>query len=309
MSKAQMLRALWLPGINVVAGRLNEGLASWIEEGSYSISTSATKNKFSVDIVAPLPLTMALAFDLGRMATASFETIASINQLEVLPRSLGWFVIQTYYGAFFASHAIARIFGTSCSQLRTTEISVLRKKGNSLTGWNLIGSGNYTCSYNPADRTLDCSLNSAGGGTHVAFWIAFAEVLNRLSAGVLSIPSELSLDKQEVSAKLVELRDLVGQGWLSELRNDVNYAHLLGCWFPYKGGRKTDASLFGYVSRWKRDPMSIAPAAETTELGRFLATCLCLIALCRALTEDITQRCRQKSFLDFQSGQLLKLLE
>ncbi|MEP6960660.1 MAG: hypothetical protein ABI995_01180, partial [Acidobacteriota bacterium] len=105
-------------------------------------------------------------------------------------------------------------------------------------------------------------------------------------------------DDQQVSIKLAELVDNLRfeaspkGNWLSTVRNRVNYRHDFGAWYPYRGQHPTGAVDDRLVLNWLHDPMSINLTSHNEgELRRFQETCSFIIATCRVLAEDMSERC------------------
>jgi hypothetical protein len=115
-------------------------------------------------------------------------------------------------------------------------------------------------------------------------------------AGAAAILGHLTPDEgKRVFSKLEAFRDITkrasGASWLSAVRNEIQYRHDRGVWTPAgvnKGGREVLARL---ARQWTRDPMDIdlelPPGAE---LGRFVAACAFLVALCRVILGRISDR-------------------
>ena len=121
---------------------------------------------------------------------------------------------------------------------------------------------------------------------------------------------------QQVSVKLTELCGLLSQNqvnngsWLSFIRNEVNYRHQLGTWYPYRYSSNINTKLFNNCEEWKQDPMTIDLRRQGgLELCSFQNACNFLISLCRELVCDMSERCSTgKSFHHFGSIAFLNLL-
>ncbi|TNZ65346.1 hypothetical protein CGK42_24295, partial [Vibrio parahaemolyticus] len=82
-------------------------------------------NEFKLKIYDLNDLYISFAFDINRMATSSFESIHGIEPNQNFPKSIGWLVVRLYYAAYYAAHAILRLFGISCSQFDQQESRVI----------------------------------------------------------------------------------------------------------------------------------------------------------------------------------------
>lgn len=314
MSLVRMLRALWLPALVDVTGPVKSAVRDWLLEGEYQVSHSTQGNRFSLDITANQPLLNAFAADINRMASSAFETLLGIQKHPVSPSSSGWLIIETYYAAFFAAHALLRMFGVSVTQLDWQHTITIHSIANKYGQTSSIKphEGTYTCQFEPPKAHLDCHLLAQKGGVHQVFWSVFANEVNKWSNDVLLINTETSLNKQAVSARLLALVDnLRGGGsstasWLSQVRNSVNYRHELGCWFPHKYERPSYSRLHDHVRLWLNDPLSIDLTVLTDQdLKGFQNTCSCIVAIARELTEELAERSRGKSFTSYRPIKLL----
>jgi hypothetical protein len=255
-------------------------------------------------------LVKAFAFDVDRLACACFESFLLSDKSPVLPRSTGWPFIKSYYGAFFGAHSIMRITGVSCTQIdegtarSITRVAKLFGADNGL----VISAGYYRCMFDTNSKRLFCDQISAGGGSHEAVWKAFTEQLKSYSSDVLKFG--LKTTNQPVSSKLSELRDALlphggtSAGWLSSVRNRVNYQQAAGCWYPYYGALRHDQRLFRDHRIWLRDPMEI-PISQQSELDVLQAFRICqfIASVCRIEIEDLASRCSSgKSFKSFCDG-------
>jgi hypothetical protein len=240
---ATSLRAFWLPGLNSVTGRAIKGLGAWVADEEYQIYTPVSPEGFVLEVSSPEKLLSAIAADVDRCAIASFESVNHVTKSDSLPRSTAWLVITSYYAAFFAAHAIARMFGTAF-------VSFDRNQANSVStiadlfgvGGAPVSAGYYECAYDSSTRRLSCKrFGSAAGGVHELFWRTFYALTRKMSNDVVLSPSGVPANNQLAAVKLSELTDNLGYratakgNWLSVVRNAVNYSHRFGTWFPYAG--------------------------------------------------------------------------
>lgn len=314
------IRQFWIPGLNSISGKTEDGFADWVIKQGYQIFTSIQKDECTLEVSDEKNLLMAFAFDCNRMAVAAFESMHLINRSELLPRSTAWLIIQSYYAAFFAAHSILRILGISCSQLekkQTNKIDEIAKLFGVDNGIQL-SKGYYYCLYDHNDKKITCkNLKSSSGGTHEAFWDVFCKEMNKLSNSLLS-SDQIPVQSQSVAAQLDEMCRILchegknGGNWLSYVRNTVNYKHELGSWFPYKNISKTlIADLYGNHNTWLDDPMRISLVLRPgTDIRLFHRTCNFIVGLCRILVEDMANRCpkgKAKSYLADGSMRLLNI--
>src|SRR4051794_41035841 len=112
---SDVLRQFWTPKMHNVAGPLRKGLGAWICDENYLVNLPLQTNQAVLLAADTGQLTQALAFDCTRMAAAAFESQMQAQPAGHPPKAISWKIIQSYYSAFFAAHAIMRFFGESCS--------------------------------------------------------------------------------------------------------------------------------------------------------------------------------------------------
>lgn len=158
-----------------------------------------------------------------------------------------------------------------------------------------IESGLYHCTLNQTSTALKCIRARGGiGGAHEAFWNIFGSRVRALSEAVLT--GKLTrADAQAVFAQLDSFNDIIrrrsGFSWLSVMRNDVQYRHQFGVWFPSQLRIPDRRFLSGLARAWQRDPMEIdLDVRRVGLLGEFVSCCIFVVALCYAMLERIAER-------------------
>ncbi len=313
------IRLHWVKGLNQICGKLNKSLSGWLCDENYQVYQPLERNGFLLYIADDRELLSSIAYDCTRMAVASFETIASVEKHPSFPKSSAWVLLKSYYAAFFAAHTILRMFGISCSQIGFQEAKAVSKiaslygNANNLT----VSSGFYACQYDSQKKFLSCNkINIGAGGVHESFWSVFCQRVRSLSDEIL-ISSSNSSESQLVSVKLAELCSNLSYGhctdgsWLSFIRNEVNYRHRFGCWFPYRDYSQANESLLGIRKIWRGDPMTMnLRYPKGKELEQFKMTCAFIISLCRLLIIEMAKRCPEgKSFHLFGALSVLNHLK
>ncbi len=313
------IRPFWMHELNEIVGKQKFGLSKWLSKGEYYyISLPITQNQFTLDLSGQgftENMLSAFAYDCNRMASATFETMFSIEKSTKLPNSIAWLIIKLYYAAFYAGHAIIRMLGISCSQLEkqsTDKICEIAKLFNNDNGLN-IPSSYYRCVYNQTDKQLLFDNIKSQGGTHESFWKAFCIKIQDLSNQILS-SGKIPVQSQQVSTKLEELCKILchqghnGGNWLSSVRNKVNYRHELDAWFPYNQKRKQSIeNTYNNCLMWLDDPMNINLVIKPSQpINLFISSCAFIVGLCRVLIKDMSDRCSKgKSYLKDGSLRLL----
>jgi hypothetical protein len=95
--------------------------------------------------------------------------------------------------------------------------------------------------------------------------------------------------------KLDEARTMIGRtashSWLSGLRNDLQYKHRYGVWFPKQVRAASRLMLSRMVLEWLKDPIEIDLDRPRMELiGEFVSCCTFIVALCRVMLGRIADR-------------------
>jgi hypothetical protein len=314
------LRSFWLPGLNAVSGKVFKGVAGWISDEEYQIYTPPRQDVFALTVLTPEKLLTAIAADLSRCAIASFESLNNIAPTSRLPRSTAWLVIKSYYGAFFAAHAIARTLGFGFMQFEKVHANSINQISDlfGMVDSVPVTRGFYEWTFDSDKKELVFKRSSGeAGGVHEAFWNVFYIFIRNLSNRLIAPGTNSSSNNQQVSSKLAELANNLTYGsrtkgnWLSMIRNSVNYGHRLGTWFPYTDHRDYLNVLHSKKTSWLSDPMTIDLSSHgDKDLLRFQATCCFIVSLCRVLVWDMANRnSEKKSFHQFGSIALLNLME
>jgi len=155
-----------------------------------------------------------------------------------------------------------------------------------------IGAGLYRCT--AAQTALKCVKTRGASGVHEAFWTVFGSRIQQLSQVTLTGPL-VSADAQAVFAQLDALVEIVRRrtaySWLSGIRNDIQYRHHYGVWFPARLKQNEKQSLSRLIAGWQRDPMDIdLDARHLGLLSEFVSSCIFIVALCHAMLARIAER-------------------
>ncbi|GFE57074.1 hypothetical protein [Geobacter sp. AOG1] len=308
------IRQFWMPGINEISGNPEIKLQAWFALSKYQIYKQVEATSFELTVSELNHLLKAFACDSNRMAMASFETLLGITKSDFLPKSTAWFIIQLYYSAFYAAHAILRFTGVSCTQLESNEISTVEKLADIYGALHNvhISSGFYKCHFEGNTSVLRCSKLDfpRSGSSHEKMWNVFRSQMSMISNEILS-GQGLSTEKQLVATKISELCQALGttnSNWLSHVRNLTTYRHEYGVWFPYSNSKKYYERLHDLVDKWKDDPLSINIwSSSDRELQKFTETCTLIISICRDMVIDMSSRCTTgKSFHKLGTLSLVK---
>jgi hypothetical protein len=298
---AEALQPHTVSGLLSLGGRAGLGNLSDLligQSSSYDLDFDDTEQSISIDFRDSRSVIPALGSDCCRFATAAFQSIAPVSKEIIEKDTLAWSIVKLYYAAFYAGHSIIRILGESCSfleRVHTGRISSIALAIGKTPNFS-INRGLYHCTINSTASALKyMKAGGAVGGTHESFWSIFYTRMHDLSEAVLMgqlIPAE----SQQVFAQLRSLEQILNMGGamhgaLSIVRNDLQYKHLFGVWFPVQVRKRDRETLSRLGAQWQRDPMNITlqPAGQDV-LRTFVAACTFIVGLCRSMMFRIAER-------------------
>lgn len=230
------------------------------------------------------------------MSLAACESVASIQPVGALPRATAWAIIQWYYAAFYAAHAMLRMCGTALVQLEGGHVSELRRVANGMGHPCSVSSGfhAFTIDFRSGRVQLD---KMTADGSHEFLWQQFESFLRRVSADLLSTPGA-SLDIQQLALRLDDLRTILNTPpaqrgtWLSYVRNRVSYRHEFSAWYPYPNSSDDDLAMF---QRTRPTPegaeaVQLVLPLQGRPLSSFTSACRYVVALCYDTAKEMTRR-------------------
>jgi hypothetical protein len=292
---ADLLRRCWLPGLSQIeASRNPQDIRLWIASRRYQVYKEAT---YPVELSFPdsREICQAFAGEIIRMTLASLETLISISGVSRLPRSRAWSVVQWYYAAFYSAHAILRMCGTSLIQLEAGHVRDIRIISDLYGYQSQMQSGFHLVRVQ--GQCLLLNKMSGTGGSHEFLWSTFSSFLGQVGSDLLA-SGGASRDVQEFVLCLDNLRSVLNQqpsrsgAWLSMIRNQVNYRHQLGVWFPYGPSENAHDGLHRHAlaRRCRADDIEIVSLATGSILDSFLSACRYIIALCEDTAVEMQRR-------------------
>jgi len=296
---ADALRPQWVHGLNDISRKPSGGLAAWTTAQGYAVSKQLQKKSCELYVADSNPLLQAYAYDCTRMAIAAFESLDGISRQPALPKSVAWLALRVYYSAFFAAHALLRMCGTSCTQLDAPEAVAVTSVASMFGMYNgtSLSCGLYKCTYDPPASILKCE--AIGDSSHRGTWRIFREWLAEVALQVEQpcYPG-MSKDNARVATLLRTIckhlctSPATDGGWLSHLRNMINYRHMYSAWYPYADRPGYYEGLHDLVSKWKDDPITLTiwPSSDR-HLQQFLETSLAIVAILRVMVVDMASRC------------------
>ncbi|WP_157956815.1 hypothetical protein [Salinicola aestuarinus] len=252
-----------------------------------------TQNGFVLDISDRQAFSEMLAHDASRFSSASFETLKILSFPNNLPRSLGWVAVEVYYSAFFAAHSIFRIFGNVFSYLAGGHLKIVEGVADILNMPWFIGRSAGSFIGVSVNQNSSIELKKAGS-SHEDFWQAFVGFVDSFRDRILNVQG-LGYLKQELIDEFSSIYSLLtksgyrgGGSWLSHFRNNINYQHSDGLWYPYSNGQHDVEKFKRILSLWDvRDRSLISSVYCNSGIELFFKGCVSIINLCYLIVCDI----------------------
>lgn len=301
---SDLLPQLWLNALREVEQPAAETVKDWLSGSAYAVSTPPAARTFTVVIHDEGQLCEKLAIEINKWASASFETVAAISPKSINKHAIAWPLIQAYYAAFFAAHAIMRSFGSLCSQLDAGHTSGIIRSciASGITPTANINSGFYRLRY---DRSLGALIGDLMDDSHADTWRTFSSLVDQLSTDVLAV-SGVSTAKTMASDLLDKLNNVLTYNganqrgnWLSQFRNQVNYQKSFGVWYPYQKGNPTLTDMLHLLDRWRNRKANFEFDTGQSDVCRFIEATTFIIWIARELLLRLSEsRARDDHFLD-----------
>ncbi|QDI82364.1 hypothetical protein E8E01_19020 [Methylorubrum populi] len=296
-------------GLLSISGRLERGAIADIilPENRIGYDLDLNGDVLCFDFRDKNVLALSAAKDICRFANASFTTYKSLPSAIEDGTRLAWSLIQAYYSAFYAGHALIRITGQSCSNFEGIHIAHLRKiiAALGLIASGPLETGMYHLVFNQGQTGFICKKASGrSGGAHEVFWKIFGEYISALSEDAL-LGHLAPTEARDASLKLDELSSLLKRNgsnsynWLSNVRNQIQYQHSHGVWPSVSINKTKRASLSRVCLERYKEPMEIdLDARGRDDLTNFVFACGFIVSLCEAMIKRIQNRSddRMKSF-------------
>lgn len=243
ISEIKIIHQLSVNGIFEVTDSTESDLKAWIANGHYLVSKpliASTKNRtteFELAFNKNEILYASLANDCNRFAQAAIESMWSVGCVSKLPKSTCWAAIQMYYSAFFAAHALLRVYGRACSQLAGDHVAKVLEiaSATQLDGGVVSIEDGFYSSLIVGNQIAFSKLKD----THADTWLSFSELLRWLSLNIINTQG-LSSNKLKAIDLVDKIKKVLHKSgankgnWLSQIRNKINYNHAHGTWHPYK---------------------------------------------------------------------------
>lgn len=242
-------------------------------------------------------LVSALAADYCRFSLAAFQSISQVPS-EIMERdNVAWSLVKVYYSAFYAGHALIRMFGESCTFFDRPHIARLVDLGLALgreRTFNIEG-GLYQCILSENATALRCvRARGTSGGAHESFWAIFGARVQELSEAILRgtlVQTDAQAAFGQVDALGEIMRRRAASSWLSAVRNEIQYRHVHSVWFPERIRVAERRILSRLIADWQKDPMTINLSIRHQGLlPEYVASCVFVVALCNSMLMWLADR-------------------
>jgi hypothetical protein len=150
---------------------------------------------------------------------AEQQAALKLNATSLPWASPAWTTVTAYYWSFFSALALTRITGKSTWFLDKPALLELSALATVSTG--RPGAGTLFFEIHPQkNNDSEIQLFGSGRNNHDAVWYCFARLIDRIFAAT---DQNASMDEYRLWRCLYKCIKLLGDGWPSEVRNDVNY--------------------------------------------------------------------------------------
>lgn len=310
------LRPFWLTGINGISGELTTSFKAWLSDGKYVFQGLNSDQDLVFVPVDYNTLIQSIAYDINRMSLAAVESVCGIKNPNDLTRSTAWGLIRNYYSAFYASHAICRMFAISIPKIDSPQSKQLNKVIAS-SGWMggpiLVSDDLYRVTIDSSNKNFILS-KLATKGHHEGAWKEFSSLLQKLENSILTNQNTgTTADRQDASMLLNQIRNILqserctnNSNWLSQIRNNLNYRHEYGAWYPHDKSNKFRNIFHENSSCWKKDPSEILVHREDHDMLKFSKGCTLIMSLLHTLIVDMENRnSYEDSFLKYGVSRII----
>lgn len=312
------IRQLYIPRLNNVAKIANVGLRMWLsKEDSFIPSYLGKDDTFELQFYDFSVFLSCVACDISRLSTASIESLFSIKESEVNRKSLAWELIKYYYSAFYAAHSTLKICNLGLIQLDSVIINNIIRRASTLgIPLSKISRGIYCFKTDAKNEKVFFFRLSKYDDSHRGVWKRYIDLFDILTGvsvetqnlGVnsiikntkaqssQSIYSQMNLaDAEKIVSVLDSLKCVLNKrgdaNWLSSVRNDVNYNHHFGVWFPYKQYEESNMILpkmKGYFMLSPLDKKFNLDSSST--LLEFVNSCQLVNSINYSILSDLIKR-------------------
>lgn len=277
------------------------GMRTWLEDGSFFIEVDGPAQVIYLKGASLSEIGPFLSWDYERFALSSLESYIYCNIGTARPKALNWPLLKAYYSAFFAAHALMRATGRGVIRLEAKHAKQLSELASLFAADIHVTAGTFEFQLHQSDDHLQSVALKRlpdTGGAHEQSWRRFFIFLSELSEEVASNnePESTTIVAEISDIKtLLASNGLSGGTWLSLIRNQINYQHQFGVWFPY-------SASFGHVyavdplNRTRSSTIRRDFSASRDPLNAFSAACQLIAAMNNDVAEMLSRKISAKRF-------------
>lgn len=295
---SDVFRPYFVDELYEVSGLTVTTFKSWVESQPQILDSYDNISKtFTFYVGDKNKLINSIAFDISRMSIASFESMFMTQFNKELHRSTAWPLIRAYYAAFFSAHAVMRMLGYAVVQFDRNQsdklTQAIRYHANPPNvsvneGLHLVGYHKQLNNY---------TVQKLNNGSHEDTWTVFSELLRKTSDKFLLDRNPISKEKKQEFYTMIDgLLEILKtkpcqskSNWLSRLRNEINYQHKYGTWFPHEKSKNFRVTVQDNLKCWIKDP-NLNINLKSHDLDKFSQACSFLVSLNRVLVNDLSER-------------------
>ncbi|TMI97183.1 MAG: hypothetical protein E6H08_02720 [Bacteroidetes bacterium] len=313
---ASTLRSFWADGLNAITGAANQQLIDTFDDKKgYVFYHPIQVQLFKAKITDFEVFLRGYASDINRFGCAAIESMNEIHYKPFFTKSHSWKCIKVYYASYYAAHALLRLHGISCTNFERENLNHIEKVADL---WGMqnglsIEKGYYQCILDSLNKEIFCTKIVASGnkGSHEQLWSVFLNHLDYVITEISSLPATVEL--QRILTKLADLKNTLtafgsnGGNWLSKVRNEINYKHKNGLWYPYKDAEKYFNRIEAMIENWEKVPDQLDLTSNYDKpILRFLDACIFMVSLYLNSAKDMADKCPKGT--SFQSHGVLSFL-
>ena len=278
---AKRSKETWLKGIAAPKIKVNEPIRNWLVQGNWMPRAGMSKSKITADIYAVDQLSDHFTSEIIKLSIAALSSSIHIENNVADERSSAWQLVRYYYAAYYAANALMRFSGHACTNLDTADctqintVAALYGVGGN-TPKDKLNGGVFHLKITEGPAPNFTLTNAPGKGVHVQLWLVFLEYLKDLKSRIKQSPAPKADIAQAIQQiELIENEfKREGGGWLSDIRNAVNYRFEHSAWYPYMPSNVTRTELRTSFRTHTQGGTAFAPTAGNDhELIRAVRVC------------------------------------
>ena len=330
------IRHLYCPRLNIVSHTAEYGLRYWLRNNNNFLpQSSASNNMLELYCYDGNELLGYLAKDINRLSCAAVESLISIQECKPNKKSLAWQMVKAYYAAFYAAHCTLKICGLGLTQVDQITIQRITRQASAY-GYMVpsLNAGLYCIELDEYTTQMRLYSVLRYDDNHRGLWKRYYEFIGLLCGthiqtgstdsncvrvkepsekSTLSVYEQLPVSDAEIIVERLEMLKTClnrrgDMNWLSYIRNEVNYNHAFGVWYPYGSYKESFADILRNNMLFIKSPLCEEFNVENnSDVLAFYKCCQLIVSICMEIINDLAYRHpKNKSFLNYGVLRLLK---